>query len=112
QYFNTPRMAGSTRSYEMARRLTEWGHDVHMVTSWREPARTTDWFTTTEAGIQVHWLPVPYSNHMSYAERIRAFSRFAFHAARRALSLPADVVFASSTPLTIALPGVYAARPR
>mgnify|MGYP000046335558 CR=1 FL=1 len=112
QYFNTPEMSGGTRSYEMARRLVAMGHEVDMVTSWREPDMRTDWFTTDEAGIRVHWLPVPYSNHMGYNKRIASFLRFASGAARKAASLPADVVFASSTPLTIALPGVYAARRR
>jgi len=110
QYFNTPEMPGGTRSYEMARRLVAWGHEVHMVTSWREPTDTPGWLTTEEAGIQVHWLPVPYSNHMSYGKRLRAFLKFALGAARKAASLPADILFATSTPLTIALPGVYAAR--
>ena len=103
-------MAGGTRSYEMARRLVAMGHEVNMVTSWREPDGRNDWFTTDEAGIQVHWLPVPYSNHMSYNQRIASFFKFAWGAARKAATLPADVVFATSTPLTISLPGVYAAR--
>jgi len=110
QYFNTPEMAGGTRSYEMARRLVQAGHQVNMVTSWRDEGRRREWFETDEAGIRVHWLPVPYSNHMGYPERIRAFFRFAWGAARKAASLTADVVFATSTPLTIALPGVHAAR--
>jgi glycosyltransferase involved in cell wall biosynthesis len=110
QYFNTPRMAGGTRSYEMARRLVEAGHQVHMITTDRAPQTREDWCVTHEAGIIVHWLPVPYSNHMSYAQRIKAFLHFAWSAARRAAKIPADVVFATSTPLTIALPAVYAAR--
>ncbi|WP_018880505.1 glycosyltransferase [Thioalkalivibrio sp. ALE30] len=110
QYFNTPEMAGGTRSYEMARRLVAMGHEVNMVTSWREEGSERDWYETDEAGIRVHWLPVPYSNQMSYRERIQAFFRFAWKASRKAASLPADVVFATSTPLTIALPGAYAAR--
>lgn len=110
QYFNTPAMAGGTRSYEMARRLVAAGHDVHMVTTWREPTERRGWFVTEEAGIHVHWLPVRYSNHMAFADRMRAFFRFAWSAARRAACIPADVVFATSTPLTIALPGYYASR--
>jgi len=108
QYFNTPDMSGGTRSYEMARRLVACGHEVHMVTSWREPTEKANWFTTEEAGIQVHWLPVPYGNYMAYGERIRVFFRFAWKAALKVASIPADVVFATSTPLTIALPGMYA----
>ncbi|NCC35959.1 MAG: glycosyltransferase WbuB, partial [Chloroflexia bacterium] len=110
QYFNTPQMSGSTRSYEMARRLVAAGHEVHIVTSDRSPHPSSDWYVTREAGIVVHWLPVPYANTMSYRERVDAFVRFAWRAAQRAATLPADVVFATSTPLTIALPAVYAAR--
>ena len=110
QYFNTPSMPGGTRSYEMARRLVAMGHEVNMVTSWREQDGRQAWFTTVEDGIKVHWLPVPYSNHMSYKQRVASFFRFARGSARKAASLPADVIFATSTPLTIALPGVYASR--
>jgi len=109
QYFNTPDMSGGTRSYEMARRLVAKGHHVNMITSWREGDGRRDWFKTDEAGIHVHWLPVPYSNNMNYPERVRAFFRFAWGALHKAASLPADVVFATSTPLTISLPGAYAA---
>lgn len=109
QYFNTPAMAGGTRSYEMARRLVAAGHQVDLVTTWREPTDKRDWFVTEEAGIRVHWLPVAYSNSMNHAQRVRAFVRFAWMSARKATSLGGDVVFATSTPLTIALPGIYAA---
>jgi len=109
QYFNTPDMAGGTRSYEMARRLVAAGHQVDLVTTWREPTQTSDWFMTEEAGIRVHWLPVVYSNSMGFVDRLRAFLRFAVASARRAAALDGDVVFATSTPLTIALPGIYAA---
>jgi glycosyltransferase involved in cell wall biosynthesis len=110
QYFNTPAMAGGTRSFEMARRLVAAGHEVNLVTTWRGPAREQRWFTTTEAGITVHWLPVPYDNRMNFARRMWAFLRFALGAARRAASIQSDVVFATSTPLTIVLPGYYTAR--
>ena len=110
QYFNTPEMSGGTRSYEMARRMVAAGHEVHMLTSYRDKDRKAEWFTTDEAGIQVHWYPVPYSNHMSYRQRIKAFFAFAFAARKKALALEGDIVFATSTPLTIALPGVLAAK--
>jgi glycosyltransferase involved in cell wall biosynthesis len=111
QYFNTPEMSGGTRSYEMARRMVAAGHEVHMVTSIRESSHQhDDWFTSDEAGIQVHWYPVPYSNHMSYAQRIGAFLSFAKAARKKAVELEGDVIFATSTPLTIALPAVPAAR--
>ena len=108
QYFNTPAMAGGTRSYEMARRLVRAGHEVHLVTTWREESDRRHWFVTDEAGITVHWLPLRYSNHMGFSERLRSFIRFAAASTIKAVSLPGDVVFASSTPLTIAIPGMLA----
>ncbi len=105
-------MSGSTRSYEMARRLVDMGHEVNLITSWRSKDERKGWFETTEAGIKVHWSPVPYSNRMNFNERIKAFFNFAIDSARRAATLDSDIVFATSTPLTIALPAIYAANKR
>ncbi len=111
QYFHTPDVPGSIRSYEMARRFVEWGHEVDLITADRlAPAGSRGWRVSVEAGIRVHWLPVPYSNTMSAPERVRAFSTFAYGAAQKAASIKADLVFATSTPLTIALPAVWAAK--
>lgn len=110
QYFNLPTDSGGTRSYEMGRRLVAAGHEVAMITSDQSGRFEEGWHITKEAGIKVHWLPVPYSNRMSYPQRIKAFIIFAWCAALRAANIPADVVIATSTPLTIALPGVFAAR--
>jgi len=112
QYFNTPESSGSTRSFEVGRRLAAAGHRVDIVTSWREPTTEKGWFTTDESGMRVHWLPVRYSNNMSYIARMGAFLKFAVRAAGRARRIDGDVIFATSTPLTIAIPAVYAARRR
>ena len=101
-------MSGGTRSYEMARRLVEWGHEVHIVTSWRKPSKQTNWFEQDIDGIHVHWLPVSYDNAMGFWRRIGAFFRFALKAGQKAATLGGDVVFATSTPLTIAFPGALA----
>lgn len=111
QYFTTPDMSGGTRSYEIAKRLVSAGHDVQMITSWRnDDERAPNWFVTEESGISVHWLPVPYSNNMSYPQRIAAFLKFAYHAIAKSKNLGGDIVFATSTPLTIAIPAVFSAR--
>jgi glycosyltransferase involved in cell wall biosynthesis len=108
QYFNTPAMSGGTRSYEMARRWVAAGHEVHMITSERQSGRTGAWRVEDVDGITVHWYPVAYDNKMSFARRIIAFFLFAWASGRRAVEIGGDVVFATSTPLTIALPGVAA----
>ena len=81
-----------------------------MITSWREPSDKSSWFQTNEAGINVRWLPVEYTNKMSFSNRIKAFFKFAFESARKAAQIECDLVFATSAPLTIALPAVYASK--
>ncbi len=108
QYFATPEMVGGTRSYEMAKRLVAAGHEVNMVTAQRS-GHGHGWSQTEEAGIHVHWCPVAYSSQMSFRRRIQSFLEFSWRSASKAASLPCDVIFASSTPLTIALPAAYGA---
>lgn len=112
QYFHSPSMVGSTRSYEMAKRLVSAGHEVHVVTSWRGTSAPSQkgWFTEVIDGIHVHWLPVPYSNKMKFWERLLAFFRFALSAGKQAIREGGDIVFATSTPLTIAIPAVRCAK--
>ncbi len=101
-------MVGGTRSYEMAKRLVKRGHEVHMITTWRESDCRKDWFREEIEGIIIHWLPVPYSNLMSYRKRIAAFFKYALKAGKKAQSINGDVIFATSTPLTISIPAVAA----
>ena len=110
QYFRTPHMHGGTRSYEMARRMVEAGHEVHLVTTWQDETDHETWWHEEIDGINVHWLPVPYSNKMGIAQRIGAFFKFALKAKGKATAIGGDVVFSTSTPLTIAIPGVLTAR--
>ncbi|MFD4422566.1 glycosyltransferase family 4 protein [Agromyces sp. NPDC058484] len=108
QYFNPLTSAAGSRSYEFARRFVSAGHEVHVVTSDSTSASGTRWREEVIDGINVHWVGVPYANAMGKAKRIRAFLRFAALSATRARGLRGDVVFATSTPLTIALPGRFA----
>ena len=107
QYFTTNEMSGATRSYEFAKRLVKMGHEVNVITSWREINSRKKNFVTIDSGIKIHWLSVPYSNRMSFSKRMRSFINFALKSAIKSRSIEADIIFASSTPLTIALPAVY-----
>lgn len=111
QYFVGPDGSGGTRSLEMARRWVQWGHRVTLVTSSALfSAGPADRVRRTRVeGIDVVVLPVPYGSEMSYARRIQSFLSFAMQATRWAARTSADVVFASSTPLTIAVPGLLGA---
>ena len=112
QYFVPPWGNSGTRSYEFARRLILAGHQVCIITSavrlspeYHSLRKTTD---IEIEGIPTVIIPVAYSDAMSFTERIRAFIRFAALASWETLHHPADVVFATSTPLTIAIPGIVA----
>jgi glycosyltransferase involved in cell wall biosynthesis len=107
QFFITRAGVGGTRSYEFARRFVARGHRVRMVTA-GEGQSSVD-------GIDVVGVPGAYSDYMSATaasdrERMLAFGRFAAAATAAALRGPRpDVIYATSPPLTIALPALAAA---
>lgn len=114
QYFTPPQGSSGTRSYEFARRLIAAGHDVCVITSAAflpECERQSDSlvYRTIIDGVPLVVINVPYRNEMPFSARIQAFLRFAALSALEALRQPADVIFATSTPLTIAIPGLLAA---
>jgi lipopolysaccharide/colanic/teichoic acid biosynthesis glycosyltransferase/glycosyltransferase involved in cell wall biosynthesis len=122
QYFATRESSSATRSYELARRLVEAGHAVTVVTSdanlgddrsiaGQARQRGSGRFIErrTVDGIELLIFHVPYSNYLSYSRRLGAFAVFTLAASVAGATLPApDVVFATSTPLTIAIPGMVA----
>jgi lipopolysaccharide/colanic/teichoic acid biosynthesis glycosyltransferase/glycosyltransferase involved in cell wall biosynthesis len=62
-------------------------------------------------GIKVVQANVPYSNKQSFLFRTVAFLRFAWRAyAAARVEEDVDLVFATSTPLTVSIPGVLAAK--
>jgi glycosyltransferase involved in cell wall biosynthesis len=106
QYFNTNDMPGSTRSYELAKRLVKNGHSVFMITSKRDKHQIQRNGWTKEDGIDVFWTPVSYSNKMSYLRRLFSFFSYSIKSLKVALSIDADLIYATSTPLTIAIPAI------
>ena len=108
QFFVTRAGVGGTRSYEFARRFVARGHGVRMVTA-AGGRRTVD-------GIEVVGVRGGYSDYVSatavsYPRRMLAFAGFALTASAAALRGPRpDVIYATSPPLTMALPGLLASR--
>lgn len=107
---------GLIRSYEFSGRWVAQGHDVTVITSSsRLPAEyQRKLFATGDVdGIHVLAVRVAYSNYMSYARRIRSFLTFTAGATWLALRAPRpDVILATSTPLTVGVPALIAARLR
>lgn len=115
QHFSTPRGATGTRSYEMAQRLIRRGHTVTMVCGSYDAAQTgldgpfvNGRRRGTADGIDVIELELPYANVHGFGRRSRTFLRFALRSVGLALREPADLVFATTTPLTAGIPGITA----
>ena len=106
QYFNTNEMPGSTRSFELSKRLVENGHKVYLITSKRDDYQLQKNGWTKENGIDVYWTPVSYSNKMGFLRRIFSFLLFSIKSLKVTLSIDADIIYATSTPLTIAIPAI------
>ena len=113
QYFNTRSGVGGTRSYEFARYLQRQGHEVTVVTAASGQVDEGSKMRRREIeGIEVIELSAGYADHvegtrMSYPRRIYNFLSFALACTWLGLRLPKpDVVFATSTPLTIGIPGL------
>ncbi|MEA1928836.1 MAG: glycosyltransferase, partial [Candidatus Auribacterota bacterium] len=83
QHFSTPAGATGTRSYQMARRLIERGHQVTMVCGSYQGAET-GLSDQPEGrirrgivdGIEVIEIPLPYSNYDSFFKRSMIFLKF------------------------------------
>lgn len=115
QHFSTPSGATGTRSYEMAQKLIASGHQVTMVCgSYNVGATGLDgaFYKGRRQGrvdgIGVIEFDLSYSNADSFLKRSMLFLRFAMHSVKIAMSAKYDVLFATSTPLTASLPGIFA----
>jgi lipopolysaccharide/colanic/teichoic acid biosynthesis glycosyltransferase len=115
QHFTTPDGSSGTRSYEISKRLLASGHRVTMVcgaavlsNSGLSGPFLSGRREGSVDGIYVIELELPYSNYDSFLWRSWTFLRFAFRSVILALTLDYDVLFATSTPLTAALPGIAA----
>ncbi|NLO34621.1 MAG: glycosyltransferase family 4 protein [Candidatus Hydrogenedentes bacterium] len=115
QYFTTPNTAGGTRSYEMARQLISRGHEVTMVCVRRGKdglnlLGSADGLIREGVidGIRVIQFDLEYSNYMSLPRRAWVFLRYALRSTGLALLMDYDLLFATSTPLTAGIPGIFA----
>ncbi|WP_057914180.1 glycosyltransferase family 4 protein [Peribacillus muralis] len=100
QYFNTNK--GSTRSYEIAKYLVSKNNKVTIITG-----NETD----PCAGIKIKTTKTKYKQDFGYGKRILSFIHYMYKSFFIGLKeKEVDVVFASSTPLTIGLIGMLLAK--
>jgi len=112
QYFATRDSSAGTRSYEFSRWLVDNGHQVTVITGPSHLSHVVSrrfWLLKRLdiSGIDVRVLNVPYSNYFSASRRILSFVAFALLSTLLALTLrDIDIVFATSTPLTVGIPAL------
>ncbi|MFK5949395.1 MAG: glycosyltransferase family 4 protein [Methylococcales bacterium] len=115
QHFSTPQGSAGIRSYEMARRLVHHGHKVTMVCGSYGGGKTglEQKFINGKRGgvvdgINVIEFNLAYSNSDGLIKRAGLFLKFALKSIGIALTEKYDVVFATTTPLTAGIPGIFA----
>lgn len=108
QYFKKPDENGGTRSYDLSMAFIKNGFSVEVVTTTSNP-RGFDgakWRIEMVDGMKVHYLFLPYDNSFSFVKRALTFILFLWYSLVKLLKLKGDVVLATSTPLTIAIPAM------
>lgn len=114
QHFALRSGSGGVRSFEFSRMFVEGGHRVTLLCG-RDArsglSRPGTGLTTEEEhdGVRIVQLNVPYRQEMGFLRRLWAFIWFMLMSAWVASRQKnIDVIFATSTPLTIAVPGMIA----
>jgi glycosyltransferase involved in cell wall biosynthesis len=115
QHFSTPKGSAGIRSYEMARRLLARGHQVTMVcgsygggeTGLSQPFVGGRRRGTVD-GIDIIEFDLAYSNADGFVKRGLTFVKFAVRSIGLAFTEQYDVLFATTTPLTAGIPGIFA----
>lgn len=115
QHFSTPKGSSGIRSYQMARNLVRQGHQVTMVCGSYGGGNTgleTPFIrgkrTGQVDGIDIIEFDLAYSNADGLLKRSLTFLKFALKSIGIALRADYDVVFATTTPLTAGIPGIFA----
>lgn len=115
QHFSTPDGSVGIRSYEMARRLLARGHQVTMVCGSYGGGETglTQPFAQGGRrgqvdGIDIIEFDLSYSNSDGFLKRTLTFLKFAARSVGLVFTERYDLVFATTTPLTAGIPGIFA----
>lgn len=108
QYFKLLHESGGTRSYDLATSFIKHGYGVVIVTSTSDEKFNGNgrWHIEMHEGLEIHRIFLPYNNNLSYFERSLIFCKFLYFSNLHLLKLKADLVLATSTPLTIGIPAL------
>ena len=108
QYFKFPDETGGTRSFDIANGFLEIGHNVEMITSTSDKRYKSKkrWTKIQRNRLIVHYIYLHYRNDMSFYQRLAVFIKFFWFTTFKLISMRGDLVIATSTPLTIAIPAL------
>ena len=119
QHFSTPKGSIGTRSYHFSRELINQGHSVTIVCGsyWIAETGLYHKFSNGKRsgivdGINVIEFDLTYSNKDNFLKRSITFFKFSYQGVRIALNDDYDVLFATSTPLTAGIPGIFSRKIR
>ena len=112
QHFTTPSLGGGTRSYEFAKKLIERGHEVTMVCGGVSEFNFKNIISKGVSrgnveGIDVIQINLPYSNSDGIFKRTIVFIKYALKGIQIQKQEKYDLLFATSTPLTAGIPGIW-----
>ena len=115
QHFSTPRGSVGIRSYEMAQQLKARGHQVTMACGSYDGGETGIEQPFVKGarrdkvdGIDIIEFNLAYSNSDGFIMRALTFAKFALRSTGLVFSEKYDLVFATTTPLTAGIPGIFA----
>lgn len=112
QYFLKPTEDGSHRIFSHANNLSKSGYKVTVITSQRSNEQKELWSKEiiNENLIVFRLRNNGYfhgSSKSSTLERIKSFLFFSFHSTIKSFFMKKDLVYATSTPLTISIPAIF-----
>ncbi len=117
QHFACNKGVSGVRSYEFSKRFIQEGHKVELISGYYNyiglnlDLKKHKKKIINIDGINLHLLPVFYAQKMSYFRRVLSFAKFSFLSTKEAMSCRnPDIIFASSTPLTISIPAMIASK--
>ena len=115
QHFSTPSGSTGIRSYEMATRLIKRGHYVVIVCGSYKGGNTglknnfkSGFRRGKVDGIEVFEFDLPYANADNFFSRSFKFVKFILLSIKIIFTEDYDLIFTTTTPLTIGIPGILA----
>lgn len=111
QYFSTSNGSWGTRVHEFTREWVRAGHQVIVITTiYSKSDIKSDRLFDTQIidNVEVRIINLKVDNKQSFLKRVLGFLIYSIVASWYAITIKADIVIASSGPITVGIPGLFA----